>query len=186
MTTLVQQREHHLRINRTFHVCKAIGRAFTQRQWWTYLGQHDGQSNKVVATINGYQYNICDTCLNPTVVCQFEFKKSYLKVMYAVMPDGRYRGGYEYSILTTGGCAGVGFSEIGDFDTRNELVTHYLEIYERQVRTMLKQVKSSQDYDEDGNEVSNTPSIQICKHMLKEIEDKKDYFHPKQLSLFEL
>lgn len=186
MTTLVHQREHYLRINRTFHVCKAIGRAFTQRQWWAYLKEREGDSNSAVATINGYQYNICDVCLNPTVECYIEFKKSFLKVKYAVMPDGRFRGGYDWNILTSGGCSGVGFREIGDFDSKNALVTHYLEIYERHVKEQLDYLKRSQQYDDDGNEVSSTPSIQICKHMLKEIEDKKDYYHPNQLSLFEL
>lgn len=186
MTTVVHKREHHLRINRTFHVCNALGRAFTQRQWWAYLKEHENDEGKTVAVINGYKYNICDSCLNRTVEMRIENKKDYLEVSYAVARDGRFLGGCHWSIIDCGGVSGVHYNDVGDFDSKNALVTHYLEMYEQRVIEKMNYLKRSRDYDDDGNEVSNTPSIQSCKNMLKQIEEKKDYYHPNQLSLFEL
>lgn len=186
MTKHLYNRRHTLRINPTFHVCKALGRAFTQRQWSAYLKEHEFDRSETVAVVNGYRYNICDVCQNPTVELRIENKKDYLEVLYAIAQDGRFLGGYHWQIHDEGCWSGVGYSDVGHFDSKNDLVTSCLEKYERRVKEKIEYLKRSRPCDDDGNEVSNTPSIQSCMNMLKALKEKKDFYNPKQLSLFEL
>ena len=69
------------------------------------------------------------------------------------------------------------------FDNENELIYHYLLKLERDLNHRIGN-SDTEEYDDNGNKVSRTPKIREYQHFLKKVREYKDFYNPKQLTLF--
>lgn len=186
------KRYHYLRQSRIFHDCAALGKQFSLREWRRYTEINGWEtSDKVVASVNSFDFNINDVCLNPKIPVEWnDGKHNFFRVKLCQLRDGRWNYGYDYWFIDGGGSVGACYPKSHErgFVSEKEAVNECLKVFFRGIQFMRKHTQMcSVEYDDDGN-IIDTSSYRTAitdkiEKALKEVQEK---FDPRQLSLFDL
>lgn len=186
------KRYHYLRQSRIFHVCAALGKQFSLREWRRYTEINGWEtSDKVVASVNSFDFNINDVCLNPKIPVEWnDGKHNFFRVKLCQLRDGRWNYGYDYWFIDGGGSVGACYPKSHErgFVSEKEAVNECLKVFFSVIQFMRKHTQMcSVEYDDDGN-IIDTSSYRTAitdkiEKALKEVQEK---FDPRQLSLFDL
>lgn len=184
-------RRYMLRQSRIVHVCQALNKRFSLKEWrkYTDLNGNDTTS-RVVATKNGYDFNINDVCLNPKIPFEWHDGNIYICVEVCQLGNGRWTFGYKYWFLDGGGGSGASYTrdDAKSFETEKEAINKCLDIFFRNIQWQREKIKKfSVEYDDDGN-IINTSNHRsaILNKIEKKLTEYKEKINPQQLSLFEL
>ena len=186
------KRYHYLRQSRIVHVCAALGKQFSLREWkrYTEINGRDN-SDRVIASVNGFKFNIYDVCLNPKIPVEWnDGKHIFFRVKLCQLRDGRWNYGYDYWFIDGGGSVGACYPKNIErgFSTEKDAVYNCLEVFFKEIQFMRKHTQMcSVDYDDDGN-IIDTSSYRttITNKIEKALKEVQEKFNPRQLSLFDL
>lgn len=180
---------------RIHHRCRCLDRNFTFEEWIKYL-REEKPSDEPVLTVGGeFQFNVNDVCLTPRRPVRIEKPTCKLEVRTAQSLNGRWDYGIDLNILTEGHSCGAGFIDDPEkgFPTEKEAIYACLldasEDVSRKIGILEKQGDTPDDYEDDEeSERQPKPSVVLSslRAFLKEIQRQKQYYDPKQLSLFDL
>lgn len=141
-----------------------------------------------VETYYGFKYNENRVCINRQVLLSYKhghnYGPNYFEISMSKYKDGKLYGTIHYWIVEVGAYEGanVGNAKEG-FDNENELIYHYLLKLKRDLNHIIEN-SDTEEYDDNGNKVSRTPNIREYQHFLKKVREYKDFYNPKQLTLF--
>lgn len=185
-------RNYHLRQSRIVHVCAALGKQFSLREWRKYTEINGWEtSDKVVASVNGFDYNINDVCLNPKIPVEWkDGKNNFFRVKLCQLRDGRWNYGYDYWFIDGGGGSGASYPKKHErsFMSEKDAVYNSLEVFFNNIQWIrMKTQICSVKHDDDGN-IIDTSSYRtaITNKIEKALIEVRDKFNPRQLSLFDL
>lgn len=96
-----------------------LNRFFNYKELARFCEEMRCATDKAVATYNGFEYNICDCCLNP-IRYNYRGTGYQIQVMVAETPRGWVAGGgWHFSGENShGGCYGVAYDEERVSDTK--------------------------------------------------------------------
>lgn len=153
--------------------CACAGIEFTAEEWAQYCKTHDTLC-AAVAEFEGYEYNVHDICVNPTIMaCDNKDYMYSFCVTVGNTPDG-WTYGIRYNIGTAGFSSDVLWTDRDKYQTDREAAYNGLKIIRDAINREIE-VKKGSDI---GLE---TPR---ANKMLASIERFMDNFDPLQLSLF--
>lgn len=188
--TEMKERNYHLRQSRVVHVCAVLGKQFSLREWRRYTEINGWETcDKVVASVNGFDFNVNDVCLNPTIPVEWDDGgHNYFRVKLCQLRDGRWNYGYDYFFFDGGGSVGACYPKTPERGllSEKEAVTDCLKVFFEEIQKIRKHTQMcSIEYDEDGN-VIDTSSYRTAKtnKIEKALKDFQKKFDPRQLLLF--
>lgn len=174
------------------HVCAALGKQFSLREWrrYTEINGWDN-SDKVVASINGFNFNIYDVCLNPKIPVEWnDDKHNFFRVKLCQLRDGRWNYGYDYWFIDGGGSVGASYPKKAErgFSTEKDAVYNCFEVFFDEIQRIRKNTQMcSVEYDDDGNIIGTSSyRTEITNKIEKALKEVQEKFNPRQLSLFDL
>ena len=184
-------RRYMLRQSRIVHVCHALNKSYSLKEWIRDTNLNDDNStSRVIATTNGYEFNINDVCLNPKIPFEWHDGNIHICVELCQLGNERWNYGYSYWFLDGGGAVGATYTRDDNksYATEKEAINKCLDVFFREIQWNREKIeKFSVEYDDDGNKI-NTSSRK--KAILNKIEKKLTEYRTKinsqQLSLFEL
>lgn len=187
-----RKRYYYLRQSRIVHVCAVLNKQFSLRDWKRYTEINGWEnSDKVVATVNGFDFNINDVCLNPKIPVEWnDGKHNFFRVKLCQLRDGRWNYGYDYWFIDGGGSVGANYPKNREkgFMSEKEAVIDCLKVFFNNIQWIRKKTQMcSVEYDDDGNAIDTsnyrTATTNKIEKALMEVQER---FNPRQLSLFEL
>lgn len=172
------------------HRCRCLGRDFTFNEWGTYLKENP--SGGAVLAVGTFQFNIFDVCLNPNRPVRLANNFCNLEVRTARSPNGRWDCGYSINLHTEGCGHGAAFVDDGTqgFPTEKEAVYAALAYAEERTARKIKELEKagdmpSGDCDEESERQPKASAvISSMRAFLKDIQSRRDWYDPRQLSLF--
>lgn len=176
---------------RIHHRCRCLDRNFTFEEWTKYL--RENSIRETVLTVGSFEFNISDVCMTPNIPVRIEKNRNYLEIRTAQSSNGRWDYGIDLGLYTEGRHCGAGFIDDPDegFSTEKEAVYDCLVYTENRVQEKIEQLEQRgdvPDYDDDETSQSRKVSatVSALRGFLKEIQRYKQYYDPKQLSLFDI
>lgn len=177
--------------DRIHHRCRCLDRNFTFEEWSQYL--RENPIREAVLTVGTFQFNISDVCLNPNRPVRIEKNRNYLEIRTAQSSNGRWDYGIDLGLYTEGRHCGAVFIDDPDegFSTEKEAIYDCLVDTEKKVQEKIEQLEQRGDVpdyndDESEREPKTSATVSALKGFLKEIQRYKQYYDPKQLSLFDI
>lgn len=183
-------RRYMLRQSRIVHVCQALNKSYSLKEWIKSTNLNDDNStSRVVATTNGYDFNINDVCLNPKIPFEWNDGNIHICVELCQLGNERWTYGYSYWFLDGGGAKAAFYTrdDTKSFNTEKEAINECLDVFFREIqRNREKITKFSVEYDDDGNKI-NTSShkMAILNKIKKKLTEYREKLNSQQLSLFE-
>lgn len=81
------------------HTSRCLGREFTFEEWTAYLKVHPDAGGEVVhSSPYGFEFNICDVCLNPRISVAFGNRYCHTEIRVAQSDNGRWSADYSTTI----------------------------------------------------------------------------------------
>lgn len=184
-------RRYMLRQSRIVHECQALNKSYSLKEWRKYIEINGWKnSDKVVASINGFDYNIFDMCLNPKIPVEWDDGKyNRFRVELCQLRDGRWNYGFSYWFIDGGKIHGACYpKDHNGFVSEKEAVYECLEIFVKELQRIRKETRMyNVEYDNNGDTIDTSSCRKaIADKIEKALKDFQVRFNPHQLSLFEL
>lgn len=177
---------------RIHHRCCCLDRNFTFEEWGEYL--RENPSGGVVLTFGKFGFNINDVCLTPNTPVDIRNKFCALDIETAQSQNGRWDYGIHLSLYHEGSSHGARFIDNSSegFPSEKEAIFDALLYSEQRTVRKIKETeergdRASDEFDEESfREPKNSAILSSLRAFLKEIQRYKQYYDPKQLSLFDI
>lgn len=177
---------------RIHHRCRCLDRNFTFEEWCAYL--RENPSGGVVLTVGNFGFNINDVCLTPNIPVKLDKRICALEIRTAQSLNGRWSYGIDLSLHSESSSHGAWYIDDTSegFPTEKEAIYDALLYSERKTLRKIKETeersdRASDDFDEDSpREPKVSAVLSTMRVFLNEIQRYKQYYDPKQLSLFDI
>jgi len=172
-------------MKRIHHRCRCTGQEFTFEEWCARCREHD--SAEIVFEYGGFGWNINDVCMTPNRPITWERDRYMIEVTIAMSPNGRWDYGFDISCHDFGCSRGARFLKGREgYETEKEAICAALEEIERDLLAEAERIENQQEYDDDGNPVSNSLILPRNRRALEFVRKCKETYDPRQLTLFEI
>lgn len=172
-------------MSKIHHRCRCTGQEFTFDEWCARCREHD--SAEIVFEYGGFGWNINDVCMTPNVPITWEQDRYMIEVRTAMSPNGRWDYGMDINFHSFGRMRGVRFLEGEDgYETEKEAIYAALEEIERDLTADAERIENQQEYDDYGNQVSNSSILPRYRRALEFVRKCKETYDLRQLTLFEI
>lgn len=174
------------------HRCRCLDRNFTFEEWSEYLRANP--SGGAVLTVGTFQFNICDVCLTPNHPVRIERNVCKLDIETAQSVNGRWDYGIDLGFHFESSFHGAQFVDnpARGYPTEKEAIYDALLYSEERTKKKIKELEqrddTTDDYDDEVSGIQPKASavLSSMRAFLKEIQKQKQFYDPKQLTLFDL
>lgn len=172
-------------MNRIHHRCECTGQEFTFDEWCARCREHD--SAEIVFEYGGFGWNINDICMTPNKPIRWERGRYMIEVRTAMSPNGRWDYGITIDFHHFGRMRGARYLKGREgYETEKEAIYAALEAIEQDLLEDAERIENQQEYDDDGNPVSNSSILPRNRRALEFVRECKESYDPRQLTLFEI
>ena len=163
----------------------ALGRKFTDKEWWQYLKEHPDSPSEVVYEYEGFGYNVHDVCIRAKEALKWSADGMYnFRIRVAKCPQG-WLVGLNYNIHYSGFSSGPSLKSKHRYESERAAVFAALEHLKGAIEKTMQEVEQRKPKlimtDEDREALKAPAKI---NKILRVVTDYMQQFDPRQLTLF--